>query len=407
MLDSAVCNRELRQYLLLNLFASSLFVNKGCDEEKVLLSYKVHASYAYNKWILLRKIRIISLKLDTTDICTGEFENLLTKKLQSLTLGYHREQMRTSRVEIGSEKSCCLRLISTKCSELRNLEISFDTFNNNEFERIKFIQNNIYLQSVKFSNDRSLSGECLQAISKWCVNIEKIHFIFITTDNYSAIQIINVLNSCKFLTFIRLENEHTGRVFRMHVTTKQNVKLCCVRLSGFHEASEAVKQELMQSLRSVNVLRLTCFKVTNAFLVSLQSLNELMCLTLDQCGDLFSSVCLIELISHCNKLNKIYLSGCSHFSNVELVNIFTRKGNIFEFIGISFNRYLDSSTLCAIVSAHKSTLSQIYVAGCLLILDEECDQDFYWLEAKLQLYNSNIKRCRGKSLACMGFSCTL
>jgi hypothetical protein len=382
VLDSSVCNKDLR-FSLLNLFSSCLFIHQGrC------LTHRIHTNNFFNCWILLRKIKIKSLALRSVDMINGGFESLLSEKLRSLNIEF--DYWGKSKVE-NSVSKLSLRFISAKCSELRNLEIEFYT-SGNEFEALTFINRNIHLESVQFFNDSSLGNKCLRAISKSCVNIQEIHFHHMA-QNVDLVHIIEVLKVCKSLRFITIKTYEEDRMFRMHVTTDLDVKMCCVRLTGFEEASEKDKQGLMESFSGgVYVLWLKAFWITDVFITSsLQKLSELQFLTLDSCGALFSSVGLIELVSFCKKLNKVHLISCSHLSNVDLKDILTMKGNVLEVIGISCHEYLDLDTLSMIVAANKSVLTQIFVSNCAQLQHE--GETFKWLELNLQSQNSKIKMC--------------
>jgi hypothetical protein len=201
--------------------------------------------------------------------------------------------------------------------------------------------------------------------------------------------IIDILKVCKSVSFITLKTFNDDRMFRMHVTSDHGVKMCCVRLTGFNDASEVDKQALMESFSDgICVFWLKSLLVTNSFMLrSLQKLSELQFLTLDSCGALFSSFSLIELVSHCKNLNKIHLISCCHLSNSNLEEILTVKGNVLKAIGISGHRYLDLDTLCVIVAANKSVLTQIFVANCARLENLTC------LELNLQFRNSKIKLC--------------
>jgi hypothetical protein len=395
VLDSSVCNRESRS-LLLNTFSSSLFVHSGFNWKLERFPKRLRLNYAYNGWVVLRKIRIIELLLETPEICTEEFQSLLTNKLQSLIV-----DVCTTQKGFGYKtnnyfkiRSDCLKLISSKCSELRNLEIIFSNADN-EIEVIEFLKSNTHLQRLQLSNDGSLGDKCLKQITLSCVNIKKVNISHME-DNFSWKQIMNILVTCKSITSIRLSNYYNTRDFRMRIITEQNVKKRSVRVTGFEETSELDKQTLIQSLESTCVLWFTNFTITNAFIMrSLQTLNELTILTLSGCGCSYSSVGLISLVSHCKKLRKIHLTSCCHLSNSDLENILTVEGNVLEVIGIAWHQYLDLSTLCAIVFANKNKLSQVYVADCAHLRNEgrlfyRATDYTFWLESNLKLHNSNI-----------------
>jgi hypothetical protein len=288
---------------------------------------------------------------------------------------------------VGSNADRCLRLISTKLSELRYLEIHFCTIGN-EAEAINFINGNIHLESIQFFHDSSLGDKSLRAISKSCVNIQEIHFHHMA-HNVHLVHITDILKVCKSLSFITLKTFDDDRMFRMHVRNDHDVKMCCVRLTGFDDASEVNRLDLVESLSDgIYVFWLKSFQVTNNLIMrSQQKLSELLFLTLDSCGALFSSDCLIELVSRCRKLHKIHLIGCSHLRNADLDKILTVKGNVLEAIGISGHKYLDLDTLCMIVAANTSVLTQIFVANCARL------ENLKWLELNLQFRNSKIKVC--------------
>jgi hypothetical protein len=390
VLDSAICNRELRTSLL-NSFSSNLYVHNGCCK-LINRPQRTQENYYFNQWIVLRGIKLLTLKIETTDILTGEFEELFTEKLQNLTLNFLYGEKNWRIVEEGV-KVCSLKLISTKFYKLRNLEFFFESFGNdgNELEVINFISNNVHLISLQCYNDSNLGYKCLQAISKSCAHIQEIHFHHMAL-NIKLTHIADLLKMCKFLKFITLKNFNDTRMFRMQITNKNCVIMCCVRLTGFDDNSEQDKCELMESLSAINVLLLKDFSITDTFLKrSLETLIGLKCLTLDGCGNMFSSAGLIELISRCKTLTRIHLIRCCHLSNVDLINILTAKGNVLESVGISRHKYLNLATLCAIVAANKSLLSHIYVCKCGRLDHEARDEDYNWVELNLQMYNSKIK----------------
>jgi hypothetical protein len=390
VLDSAICNRELRTSLL-NSFSSILYIHNGCCK---LLNrpHRTLENYYFNQWIVLRRIKLLTLKIETTDILTGEFEELFTEKLQNLTVDFLHGEKNWRIVEEGV-KVCSLKLISTKFFKLRNLEFFFESFGNdgNELEVINFINNNVHLISLQCYNYSNLGYKCLQAISKSCAYIQEIHFHHMAL-NIKLTHIANLLKMCKFLKFVTLKTFNEKCMIRMQITNKNCVIMCCVRMTGFDDNSEQDKCKLMESLSAINVLLLKDFSISDRFIKrSLQSFTGLKCLTLDGCGNMFSSFSLIELISHCKTLTRIHLIRCCHLSNVDLISILTVKGNVFESVGISRHKYLNLTTLCAIVAANTSLLSHVYVCKCDRLEHEACDEDYNWVEVNLQMYNSKIK----------------
>jgi hypothetical protein len=385
--DSALCNKEIRPSLL-NLFASSLYLHKGCDG--YCFSY-LHENrwHSFNQWIILRKINIMSTTLGSTDILSGEFETLLTnKKLQELILNLDRG-LKNSKIGDAVKKSA-LKRISMTCSELRKLEVSFCRLGTgDESDLITFISRNISLESVQFNCNRYLGNATLQAISNSCVNIQVVH-LHKCADTIDLSSIICMLKTCKLLEFMTVTtSRNDDRMFRFRIIdTEKNVKRTSVRLTGFDEASEMDKHALMGSLYCVYVLWLKGFTLTNACMKLLVSFKELNFLTLDECGHLFSSIDLVELVSNCNKLNKIHLSDCCHLSNDDLFDILTVKGNVLTVIGIS-RHMINFSTLCKIVSANKSLLAQLYLSDCIMLRMF----DLIWSE-ELQLHNANLQICR-------------
>jgi hypothetical protein len=386
VLDTALCNTGLRTWWL-NSLSSILYIHNGCCKF-FNRHQRTQENYFFNQWIVLRKITIMTLKIETTDILTGEFEELFTDKLQNLTLNFlYGEKNRL--VEEGV-KVCSLKHISTKFFKLRNLEFFFET-DGNEFEVINFINNNLHLRSLQCYYDSSLGYKCLQAISKSCAHIQELHFHHMAL-NIKLTHIVGLLKMCKLIKFITLETYNDKVMFRLQITNKNNFRMCCVRLTGFDDNSEQDKCTFLESLSAINVVLLKDFSITDGFIKrSLQSFTGLKCLTLDGCGNLFSSFSLIELISHCKTLTRIHLIRCCHLSNIDLISILTVKGNVFDSIGISRHKYLDLTTLCAIVAANTSLLSHIYVCKCDRLEHEACDEDYNWVELNLKMYNSKIK----------------
>lgn len=193
LFDTALCNKELRVSLL-DSFLSVLYHHKGCDE----LHQK---NCAFNAWIVLRKIKIVALKLEKIDLLTKEFDVLLTDKLQDLSVDLCCGHRKFNRLELCTEENV-LQYVSTKCSQLRCLEITFHT-KGNELEVINFINCNNHLKTVQFYFDCSLGNNCLQAISSSCVNIEQVHIHHAASDVHLN-NITAVLKTCKLLKFMTL-----------------------------------------------------------------------------------------------------------------------------------------------------------------------------------------------------------
>jgi hypothetical protein len=235
ILDSAVCNTELR-VLLLDTFSSSAFVHKGCDVmiRRRLSLFNVYGGF--NKWIVLRGIKIKSLILETDDIRrSGEFEVLLTDKLQSLTF------KRSSSVVYKTDPtSRTLALISTICSELRELSFTF-TFlgmlnETSEDQIIKLIRGNMHLRLLEFSYDKGLGNLCLQAISESCKEIQEIYFYHMGPD-IDLIHIIQLIKRCTCLKHVILKSSTGKREFLMRNLAEHNVREYYLKLTGFDDAS--------------------------------------------------------------------------------------------------------------------------------------------------------------------------
>jgi hypothetical protein len=380
--DSALCNKNLRMFLL-DSFSSDLYHHKGCDE----LEFRPEAyqrNYDFNEWIMLRKIKIIALNLETSDILSKQFENILSVKLQNLHFdmccGRKNNEIETC------VKVTVLHYISMKFCHLRTLEITFSS-NGNELSVINFIKSNIHLQSVQFFFDSSLGDKCLLAISNSCINIEEVHIHHVAND-VSLCTINHIVQTCKYLKFITLVPLGGKRMFRMHNETDElNFTRCTLRLSGFDEVSDFDKQKLME-LNHVCVLWLSHFSLTDDFIMSsLGSWRQLTFLTLDTCGSMFSRVGLIKLISHCKKLSKIHLLCCCHLSNLDLIEVLTLKGNVLEFIGITCHKHIDLTTLCAIVLANKGLLTHVCISKCKHLEDGDL------VDYCLHLQNSDIIIC--------------
>jgi hypothetical protein len=379
LFDTALCNKELRVSLL-DSFLSVLYHHKGCEE----LHQK---NCAFNAWIVLRKIKIVALKLEKIDLLTKEFDVLLTDKLQDLSVDLCCGHRKFNRLELCTEENV-LQHVSTKCSQLRCLEITFHT-KGNELEVINFINCNNNLKTVQFYFDCSLGNNCLQAISSSCVNIEQVHIHHAASDVHLN-NITAVLKTCKLLKFMTLVFFFETRMFRIHNDTDEHdgKRRCCLRLSGFDEASEMDRHALMMEVNCVYILWLSHFSLTDNFITSsMRSFSQLEFLTLNSCGSLFSSVGLIKVISHCKKLNKIHLKRCSHLSNLDLIDILTFEGNVLETVGISGHKYLDLTTLSTIVFVNKHILTQVYIAECEHLEDRASVEHF------LRLQKSDIIMC--------------
>jgi hypothetical protein len=385
LFDSALCNKELRVSLL-DSFLSVLYHHKGCDELE--FNPKEHQkNHDFNAWIVLRKIKIVALKLEKIDLLTKEFDVLLTDKLQDLSVELSRGHRKINKFELCAEEHV-LQYVSTKCSQLRCLEITFHT-KGNELEVVNFINNNNHLKTVQLFFDSSLGNKCLQAISSSCVNIEQVHIHHAASDVHLN-NITAVLKTCKLLKFMTLVFFFETRMFRIRNETDEHdgKRRCYLRLSGFDEASEIDRHALMMEVNCVSVLWLSHFSLTDDFITrSMQSLSQLEFLTLNSCGSLFSRAGLIQLISQCKKLNKIHLKRCSHLSNLDLIDILTLKGNVLETVGISGHNYLDLTTLSTIVFANKNILTQVYFAEC------EHLEDRASVEHSLRLQKSDIIMC--------------